>query len=279
MTAPADSDSPTALHPFDESVHLSPAGEHRWLGHTHAAYANMVGPFGGTTAAVLLQAALLHPQRLGDPIAHTVNYAAPVADGAFEVKAVPMRTNRSTQHWNLLMTQNGDVVASGSAVFALRRPTWAEAEVTPPELPSPDSIERFSSEGRPPWVRSYDMRFRPGQSPMTFDGVEQGDSVTEGWVRDEPPRPLDFASLTAICDSFFPRVMIRRRRYGPIGTITMSNCFHADAAALAEQGSAHVLGVARVLRYHAGFFDQRAEVWSARGQLLASSQQLVYFKD
>ena len=39
----------------------------------------------------------------------------------------------------------------------------------------------------------------------------------------------------------------------------------------------HVLGVARVLRYHAGFFDQRAEVWSHSGQLLASSQQMVYF--
>ena len=112
---------------------------------------------------------------------------------------------------------------------------------------------------------------------MVFDEVEQSHSTTEGWVRDDPPRPMDHASLAALCDSFFPRVMIRRRRYGPIGTISMHSCFHADAAALAEQGTRHVLGVARVLRYHAGFFDQRAEVWSDSGQLLASSQQMVYF--
>ena len=29
----------------------------------------MVGPFGGTTTAQLLQAAMLHPDRLGDPVA------------------------------------------------------------------------------------------------------------------------------------------------------------------------------------------------------------------
>jgi acyl-CoA thioesterase len=268
------------VHPFDLSVALTPAGPDHYHGATHPAYANMVGPFGGTTAAVMLQAALVHPQRLGEPIVQTVNYAAPIQDGAFEVQARPVRTNRSTQHWQLALTQDGQVMATGSAVFALRRPTFAACEATAPvDMPPPEALPRFEAAGRPPWVRAYDMRFRTGSQPMHFDGGELTHSLTEGWVRDEPPRPLDHASLTALCDSFFPRIMIRRRRPVPIGTVSLSTCFHAEAAALAALGTQHVLGVARALNFHGGYFDQRAEVWSRDGALLASSQQMVYFKE
>ena len=65
----------------------------------------MVGPFGGITAAQMLQAVLQHPQRLGDPVSLTVNFAAALADGPFTVQARPARTNRSTQHWVIEMLQ------------------------------------------------------------------------------------------------------------------------------------------------------------------------------
>ena len=89
--------NPTALsntHPFNEALALTlqalpeAAGTapstRVFEGHSHPAYANMVGPFGGVTAAQMLQAVLLHSDRLGDPLALTVNYAAaePVAVGA-----------------------------------------------------------------------------------------------------------------------------------------------------------------------------------------------------
>jgi hypothetical protein len=40
-----------------------------------------------------------------------------------------------------------------------------------------------------------------------------------------------------------------------------------------------VLGVAKALNYRHGYFDQTGELWSPEGQLLASTHQLVYFKD
>ena len=49
-------------HPFDSAVALQPQADGTFLGHTSPAYANMVGPFGGITAAQALNAALLHPQ-------------------------------------------------------------------------------------------------------------------------------------------------------------------------------------------------------------------------
>ena len=66
-------------HAFDGAIALQPAGDGTWQGRTSPAYANMVGPYGGITAAQCLAPVLRDPQRLGEPIAFTVNFAAPVA--------------------------------------------------------------------------------------------------------------------------------------------------------------------------------------------------------
>ena len=115
--------------------------------------------------------------------------------------------------------------------------------------------------------------------PERFDEDEQSHSNSRLWVRDEPPRPLDFVSLAAICDSFFPRIFIRRRKLTPIGTVSLTSFFHADAAMLAEQADRHVLGSARALNFRNGYFDQSGEIWSDGGQLLASTHQIVYFRE
>jgi acyl-CoA thioesterase len=47
------------MHPLDQALALQPQGEGIFAGRTHPAWANMVGPFGGITAAQLLQAACL----------------------------------------------------------------------------------------------------------------------------------------------------------------------------------------------------------------------------
>jgi len=273
-----------SLHPFDEAIALRVSERqdlpHEFIGSTHPAYANMVGPFGGTTAAQLLQSAVLHPARLGEPVALTVNFAAPVADGDIRLVARPVRTNRSTQHWIIEAHQAEGVVATGTAVFAVRRETWSDVEaVMPDNLPAPDAVPRMPVTGLPAFPQRYDMRFIEGAFPTAFDEQEQSHSRSTLWVRDEPERALDFASLAALSDSFFPRIYIRRRRRAMIGTVSLTTYFHADSALLAQVGTRHVLGVAKALNYRHGYFDQTGELWSPEGQLLASTHQLVYFKD
>lgn len=265
-------------HPFDAAVALEPIGPGRWRGHTHSAYANMVGPFGGITAAALLQAVLQDAARQGEPVALTVNYAGPLADGGFEIAAEAVRTNRSTQHWTLRLEQDGAVAATASAVLATRRETWSAVEAGFPAAPPAAALERASTAGRPPWTRAYDMRFVKGAPRLAASPPPDADSLSLMWVRDEPPRALDFASLAAICDVFFPRVFVRRRQFVPIGTVSITTYFHADAALLAAQADRHVLGCARALNFRNGYFDQTAEVWSDGGDLLASTHQIVYFK-
>jgi acyl-CoA thioesterase len=268
------------MHPFDTATLLEALPDGSFRGHTSPAYANMVGPFGGVIAACLLQAPMRHVARLGNPIALTVNFAAALADGEFNIAARPLRTNRSTQHWAMELTQGGEVAASAMAVFAVRRETWSAPEAAPPaNLASPDMLTRAPPIGRPAWTHQYDMRFARGGLPDAFDEEQQLDSVSQVWVRDEPPRPLDFIALASLCDSFFPRIFVRRRKIAPIGTVSLTTYFHADAALLKEQDRRHVLGTARALNFRNGYFDQTAEVWSDEWQLLASSHQIVYYRD
>ena len=86
-----------SVHPFDTAIALQPVAEHRFAGRTTADFGNMVGPFGGITAAVMLQAVCQHLALLGEPVAMTVNFAGPVADGT--LKATPFSIHRLPPNW------------------------------------------------------------------------------------------------------------------------------------------------------------------------------------
>ncbi len=282
-----------AQHPFDEAVALTPiaatALEHgreapaHFDGRPHPAYANMVGPFGGVTAAQILQAVLQHPKLLGEPVAFTVNFAAAVADAPFRVEARPVRTNRSTQHWTMSLLQTDAqgvdaTVITATAVTAARRDTWSATDAPMPAAPRPQDIPRALPPKRVRWIERYDMRPVAGPIPTDWDGAES-DSLTQLWLRDDPPRPLDFLSLAAMADVFFPRVWRRRAVMTPVGTVSMTVYFHAGSAELAATGEGHLLGQARSQSFFNGFFDQSAELWNEAGHLLATTHQIVYYKE
>ena len=142
-------------HEFDAAVALQPQADGTFLGRTSAAYGNMVGPFGGVTAAQALNAVLQHPQRLGDPVSLTVNFAAALADGPFTVIARPARTNRSTQHWVIEIQQQGQAVLTGTVFFGLRRETWSADEHTMPKVPAPSDVGLGQHPPRVEWVKRY----------------------------------------------------------------------------------------------------------------------------
>jgi acyl-CoA thioesterase len=268
-------------HPFDQAIALEPLGEGRFKGHTSDAYWNFTGPFGGTTAAVLLNAAMLHPKRIGTPLALTANYCAPLAKGAFEIHVREVRTNRSTQHWAIELTQGeAGTTAFATAVFAERRPGFAHQPARAPKAPPPETVAPLPMRGMMAWLERYEFRFTHNapQPPLPEPAAEPRDALTHMWVNDKPARALDFPSLAAIADSFFGRIFHVRQAFVPIGTVSITTYFHADAQDLAAVGSAPLLGVADASVFAKGYFDQKAELWSRAGQLIATSHQIVYFR-
>jgi acyl-CoA thioesterase len=264
-------------HAFDQAIALEMQSDGSFAGHTSVAYANMVGPFGGISAAQMMNAVLLHPDRLGEPVSLTINFAAALAHGPFQVQARAARTNRSTQHWIIEVMQGGEAVLTGTAFTALRRETWSLDEEAMPKVAPPQQVPHGEGPVPAEWVKRYDMRPIAGAMPQVWDGG--GDSsLTQLWVRDNPPRALDFASLTALADVFFPRVFVRRATLVPVGTVTMTVYFHADSAQLRNSGSSYLLAQARAQAFRNGYFDHTAQLWNGAGVLLATTHQVVYYK-
>lgn len=266
------------MHAFDHAVALESVGQDAFLGRSPKAYANMVGPYGGIIAATLLNAVLQHHERQGDPVSMTVNFAGPVVDGDFQVIASARRTNRSTQHWVVELCQQDAVAATATVMLGVRRNSWGDTEISMPDVPSAESIEPLDMSRYVAWPRNYDFRVVEGHFDPT-GGLEAGDgSLTRLWVRDKPSRPLDYLSLMAISDCFFPRIFVRKQQVMPAGTVSLTTYFHADSASLARQGSEPLLAEAHAQRYSQGYFDHAGKLWGVNGELLATTHQMVYFK-
>jgi acyl-CoA thioesterase len=267
----------TPTHPFDRAIQLAALDGNTSRGRTHPEWANMVGPFGGITTAVLMHAIETHPDRIGEPLAVTVNFAGPVADGEFDITLRAPRTNRTNQHWIAELSQDGDVKTTATAVFALRRDTWGDTEANTPSAPPPEQLAPGGPESVVEWAHLYDMRFVDGAFPGP--GAQPSpQSRTTLWVRDRAQRGIDHPALAALCDVFYPRVFQRLGGVMPAGTISMTTYFHADRGQLDALDGDYVLASAHTNRFSRGYFDQSAQVWSRDGTLLASTHQIVYFK-
>jgi len=269
------------MHPLDEATALERQDEERLAGRTSAHYTNMGGMFGGFTAGVLLRAVMEDRRRQGPPVALTVNYCAALGEGAFEIECRERRTGRSTQHWSLELTQAGRVCATASVVCGARRPVWSHVTAHPPKIAPPDQVPVFDFGGRFGWLNRYEMRFVKGEVDFAAREANTNlrEPVTLVWMRDKPDRPLDHVALAALSDAFIIRAFVVRNVFVPVGSVSLTTFFHADEETLRAQGSKPLLGHATAHVFNGGFFDQAAELWSTDGRLLATSTQIVWYKE
>lgn len=270
----------TTEHVFDKATRVS-AGDSQWSGQTSEDYWAFIGPFGGITAATMLRAIAEHSQRDGDPLSLTVNYCAPIAAGPFDLDVRLIKANRSTQHWSVELTQQGgETAAFATAVFAVRRPSWSHRPISRPEATPFEDTKRYpKSSLKMTWVHQYDFRFVEGQ-PLF--GVAAQDKLASPfsklWIGDTVPRRLDALSLVSMSDAFFARIFHVRNELVPFGTVSLTTYFHADAEDLIAEDASHVLAVVDASVFHKSYGDQTGELWSPDGRLLATTQQIAYFK-
>ena len=263
-------------HLFDDATQVT-AGDSRWQGKTSPDYWAFVGPFGGCTAATILRALIDHPQRAGDPLALTVNFCAPIAEGAFDLDLRLVKANRSSQHWSVEMTQGGEEVATlATAVFAERRPSWSHQQ-------APFPAQRRSSRRCP--IR----RSRCPGSSNTISASSRANRVSaaaaaaaEHLFQTLDRRPQAAKDRPAVADVDVGRVLrphlSRQTRICPFGTVSMTTYFHASAEDLAAEDITRVLAVADAKIFHKSYGDQNGELWSPNGRLLATTTQIAYFK-
>jgi acyl-CoA thioesterase len=269
-------------HDFDAALNLSAAGHLTWSGHTHPAYSNFNGQFGGITAATLLRAILTAAQGGGVPVSVTVNYCAAMGQGPFTVSVREIRRGRTLQHWSADLVQGDKVCASALVALAQRKDSWSHAPLAPPPAPAPVGLPKLNMGDGKGWVGQYDMRIIEGgiehlrgQPPLTTPGSAR----TLLWMRPSTPRPLDFEGLMCMSDAFFVRMIQVRNTFPPMGTVSITTYFHCDAAALATQGDQYLLCQVDSRIFRDTFHDQSAELWSRDGVLLANTHQIVWYAE
>ncbi len=268
-----------APHPFDVATAVVRNADGSWRGSTSENYWAFVGPFGGFTAATMLRTILDHPERSGDPLTLTTNLCAPIAAGSFRLQSRLVRATRSTQHWQVELSQDDGVAAIATAVLATRRESWAHQPAKRPNAPAFEATPVYRFNGpMPSWVAQYEFRFVSGAPGFDTVVSTPNDASSLVWMRDTEQRRLDALSLTAISDCFFGRIFQALGRVVPFGTVSMATSFHADSADLAAEGATMVLGAAAGRAFSKNFGDQVGELWSPSGRLLATTTQIAYYK-
>lgn len=272
----------TEPHAFDAALALAPAGPLAWTGHTHPAYANFNGQFGGITAATLLRAIRTAADGPAVPVSMTVNYCAAMVQGAFDVSVREIRRGRTLQHWSADLVQGGKVCATALVALANRQQSWSHAPLSPPTAPPPGQIPRLAMGDGKGWVGQYEMRMIEGsiehlrgQAPLP--SPQSARSLL--WLRHSTLRPLDFEGLMCMSDAFFVRMIQVRNTFPPMGTVSITTYFHCDAAALAGQGDDYLLCNVDSRIFRDTFHDQSAELWSRDGVLLANTHQIVWYAE
>jgi hypothetical protein len=129
------------------------------------------------------------------------------------------------------------------------------------------------------WVKQYDFRFIEGAPSLSGQpNAEPAAAYSKLWIGDASPRRIDIPALLSMSDAFFGRIFHVRGELVPFGTVSLTTYFHTSAEDLAAEDIRHVLAAADAKILRNSYGDQIGDLWSPGGRLLATTQQIAYFK-
>jgi acyl-CoA thioesterase len=140
-----------------------------------------------------------------------------------------------------------------------------------PDAADPNALPEF----HPPGTFGERTSARP---VMGYPPFNQAVTRSVGWVRDTSARSLDYVQLAYLADNYPPRIWFKSPGPRPYSTVTMSIYFHASEAELRELGDDYILIDATGSRAESSTVGAHARLWSRKGTLLATTQQLGWFK-
>jgi hypothetical protein len=174
------------------------------------------------------------------------------------------------------MSQDGQVTSLSRLVFVGRRSAELDLpDKVPPAVPGP---EECPPEAPPSGLGAERHR----RSHERFDrrpAFPPAGPVVGGWLRLDPPQPVDAAVVALMADNWPPsaRAVLADQA---IHTITLELSVYFRTADIAVDPHAHCLVRLEARGNIEGLHQEDAEVWSADGRLLATARQLaLVFRD
>lgn len=248
--------------------------EEGWLAFADPRYEARTGMFGGWTAAVLLRAVMLEADPQSTPCALTINYIQKIAPGSdVLIRARCVGNSRSIQHWqaDILQAAAGPVLAHALLVLAARRETDGHTEPVMPDAPDPTTLEDFF----PPFPGGKIAVVKPVHG---YPPIARGNTVSVAWAREYSGRKLDHAQLAFLADLYPPRPFFWSADPRLYATLSLSVYFHATQAEIEVVGADFILTEAIGTRGGHSISGQQARLWSRDGKLLATTEQLGWFR-
>lgn len=259
---------------LDESLSLETIGTEEFRGTADPRYEANSGMFGGWTAALLMKAVLENPESQGLPSAITINFLRRTPPGStLNIRTQLIGSSRSLAHWrsDLRVDGSDDLAATATIVLTNRSESDRLTQAVMPEAATPEAFPRTHLDLK--FGERTDFRYAQG---LPF--FDQPTTRSLIWERELSGRPLDAVQLAYLCDIGAPRIFYISEGPRLSATITLSLYIHATAQELAACGDDFILSDMIATRIENSTVGSRSDLWSRDGKLLATTEQLCWFK-
>ena len=234
------------------------------------------GLWGGYAIGVCIRVLEAEPEALGEALSLTLTYASGLTSGGLDIRTRRLRQGGSIGFWEVeLLPAESDQVGVHAIVTMARRPVVpAFAFAKMPEVPAPESLP---SPAMPTGVTHYAATALEWRTVEGFPPKPGANSRSLAWVR-SPRAPLDKALLGMITDNSPPRAVYALGATVMTTSLTLTVYLHATAAEVAEVRNDFVLVDYEGRVGGGGASDERSSYWTRDGKLLATSEQLAWYR-
>jgi acyl-CoA thioesterase len=257
---------------FERTLALRELPDGRYEGQIDAGWMGPRAPNGGVLAALMVRAV---QARLGPaappPRTLSAHYLEAPGPEPVQIEVQVLRARRRVSACEVRLSQGGRLTCQATVLCSAPRAQIDEGLHRPaPAAPASGQLAELSAaqmRKMPPIFER--LRVHPAFGAAPFSGAEE--ALAGGWIAlrgDEAP--LDAARLCALCDLWWPALFARLREPNPLPTILLTIHLRETLR------PAHPPVLARFAsdELREGHVEERGELWSADGRLLAESLQL-----
>lgn len=256
---------------------LTAAGPGRWTTTAGPEWRNPNGPlWGGYPIGLSLKVMDAEPEATGEPLSITLTYVTALTAGEIEIRTRRLRQGGSVGVWEVDLRPAG---AEGISVHAIV--TMAKRPSTPPfafaKMPGAPPPETLPKPASPGGALHFGAQAFERRTAETFPIQPGPSSYSTAWVR---PRlgPWNKAMLGMLTDNSPPRAFYALGHSVMTTTLSLTVYLHATAEEVAAAGEDYLLVEYEGRVGGGGASDERSSYFRGDGKLLATSEQLVWYR-
>jgi hypothetical protein len=236
------------------------------------------GLWGGYAIGLCIRVLEAEPDAVGEALSLTLTYPAGLPAGELDIRTRRLRQGGSVGVWEVeLLAAGSDQVSVHAIVTTARRPKTPDfAFAKMPVAPDPESLPTPAAPSEA--MRHYGASAFERRTLEGFPPQPSGDSRSLAWVRSRRG-PLDKALLGMITDNSAPRAMYALGPTIMTTTLSLTAYLHATAPEVAEVGDDFILVECEGRVGGGGASDERSSYWRRDGKLLATSEQLAWYRE